>query len=158
VHRKADFHKTLSDVTSCKASCATKVSSLTSLLSTIELGFAPALERMRLEEERLTSEIARRRLLTETMIVDKIANLQAPVKQQLKLVEQQRAGIDSCAEIVKSALGLDPQQLIRAYPRVELEARQVLAAYQHLERIEEVKVEAVTPDMYPRSFLDGAAR
>jgi hypothetical protein len=155
VHRKADLHGTLHKVQLASKEVNRKIAELEAMCSSIALGFEPALESVALDSERLKSEIDRRRMLTESTIFDKISKLQAPIQQHLKLLQQQQVGMAGCSEIAKSALTLDPTNLIRAFPRIEIEARQILCAHDHMESLSMPKQPLITHELYPKNCLEG---
>ncbi|GMI43814.1 hypothetical protein TrCOL_g12226 [Triparma columacea] len=153
--KKVKVHETLSRVQECKKECEKKLFELQSLQGRVEIGFQPALDQMLLEEERLLADVQRRRMITEKLIMNEIEVRTAAVKQQAKLLQQQMISIEGCEEIVKHVLKLEPGYLVRAFPRMEIEAKQVLETFESIKEIEVPVVEAVTPRDYPKSYLEG---
>lgn len=108
---------------------------------------------MRLDDERLRSDLDRRLAITDKLIRNEVEKNQAPVKQHAKLLQQQLESMKQCEEIAKHVLKLERPYLIRAYPRVEIEAKQVLHTYDALNKLEIPEVEAITPNHFPKSYL-----
>jgi hypothetical protein len=69
------------------------------------------------------------------------------------LLQQQLVSVQQCEEIVKHVLKLEKPFMIRAFPRVEIEAKQVLDTYDALGKLDMPTAGVVTPDMFPKSYL-----
>ena len=150
VNRKQKLHDTLHKVQKSSSALERTLIELDALQSRVELGFLPALEQMKLDDERLRSDLDRRLAITEKLIRNEIEKKQAPVKQHAKLLKQQLMSVNQCEEIAKHVLKLEKPYLIRAYPRVEIEAKQVLDTYKALNKLEMPTVEAITPKHLPK--------
>lgn len=153
ISRRHKIHETLHTVQKSHADLSHKLNELESMSSRIELGFHPALEQMVLDDERLRSDLDRRRAITEKLIRNEIESEQAPIKQHRRLLQQQLVSVQQCEEIVKHVLKLEKPYMIRAFPRVEIEAKQVLETYEAMGKLEMPTAGVVTPDMFPKSYL-----
>ena len=153
--RKSSIYALHASLSTNLASLNAKLADLAARKASITLAFQPAIAECSTAADRLHTEIDRRQLLTETLISQKITSLTMPLNSHITLLKTAQLALESNLELTTAVLGREPTELIHAYPRIQLESKQVANSYEYVVGKGMPAQVTVSADMYPKSYLEG---